>query len=251
MAELGSHQLDACSIFLNKAHPLAVASAGGKYFYKDEREIEDHIFCTFEFPGKNYWREVPSAQHPEGVLGDRNDVIVVTYSSINTNSFEPYGECVMGTKGTLVTEQEQSAMLWGVAGRSTAVSVSTQNAGAPALTSSASDSGADRRATDVGQNAVGHAPPSRGYREEMEHFAYIIRMRDQANEQDRRNLKPRCDGPAAMGDAIMALTANQAMKHQRRIEFKPRWYDPTATGRNENDVPDSDQVAQGPLPPGH
>ncbi len=251
MAELGSHQLDACSIFLGKVHPLAVTGVGGKFFYKDEREIEDCVFCTFEFPGKNYWREAPSPQHPDGVVGDRNDVIVVTYSSISNNGFEPYGECVMGSKGTLVTEQEQTAMLWGVGGRSTAVSVNTQNAGAPALTSSASDSGADRQATEVGQNAIGHAAPSRGYREEMEHFAYIIRMRDQGMQTDRNRLKPRCDGPAAMGDAIMALTANQAMHHKRRIEFKPRWYDPAARERNINDVPDPDQQVQGPLPQGH
>ena len=30
MAELGSHQLDACSIFLGKVHPLAVSGVGGK-----------------------------------------------------------------------------------------------------------------------------------------------------------------------------------------------------------------------------
>ena len=45
------------------------------------------------------------------VLVERNDVVVVTYSSINTNAFEPYGECVMGSKGTLVVEEEQKAML--------------------------------------------------------------------------------------------------------------------------------------------
>ena len=33
MAELGSHQLDACSIFLGKKHPLAVTGIGGTFFY--------------------------------------------------------------------------------------------------------------------------------------------------------------------------------------------------------------------------
>jgi len=28
-----------------------------------------------------------------------------------------------------------------------------------------------------------------------------------------------------MADAIIALTANQAMKHQRRIEFRDEWFD--------------------------
>jgi predicted dehydrogenase len=52
MAELGSHQLDACSIFLGKAHPLAVTGIGGTFFYTDGREVDDHVFVNFEFPGK-------------------------------------------------------------------------------------------------------------------------------------------------------------------------------------------------------
>ena len=50
MAELGSHQLDACSIFLGKKHPLAVTGIGGTIFYKDGREVDDHVFTIFEFP---------------------------------------------------------------------------------------------------------------------------------------------------------------------------------------------------------
>src|SRR5712692_160903 len=42
MAELGSHQLDACSIFLGKKRPLSVTAVGGTHFYKDDREVEDH-----------------------------------------------------------------------------------------------------------------------------------------------------------------------------------------------------------------
>ena len=52
MAELGSHQLDACSIFLGKKHPLAVTGIGGTFFYTDGREVDDHVFTVFEFPGK-------------------------------------------------------------------------------------------------------------------------------------------------------------------------------------------------------
>src|SRR5207245_6501247 len=55
MAELGSHQLDACRIFMGKVHPLAVTGVGGKYFYHDDREVEDHVFVTFQCPGKNYY----------------------------------------------------------------------------------------------------------------------------------------------------------------------------------------------------
>jgi predicted dehydrogenase len=235
MAELGSHQLDACSIFLGKVHPLAVTGVGGNYFYRDERDIEDHVFCTFEFPGKNYWGDGGR------VVNDPNDKVIVTYSSISTNMFEPYGECVMGNRGTLVVEEEKTAMLYGGApSRATAVSVTTSAAGAPVLSADAS-SPADNRRADTGQAALGIGPPSRGYREEMEHLAYIVRMRDQGSARDRADLQMRCPGPAAMADAIIALTANQAMRHQHRIEFNHRWFDPASP-----EVPDPDMVPQRP-----
>jgi len=231
MAELGSHQLDACSIFLGKVHPLAVTGVGGKYFYQDDREVEDHVFCTFEFPGKHYWAE------GGGRVNDRNDKVVVTYSSISTNNIEPYGECVLGNRGTLAVDNEQTAMLWGGANRSTSVTVTTSGGGAPALSAGPSDSPGDRRAADAGQAALGLAAPSRGYKEEMEHLAYVIRMRGQASAQDRASLQVRCPGPAAMADAIIALTANLAIRRQRRIEFDPRWFDPASA-----EVPDAEMV---------
>ena len=246
MAELGSHQLDACSIFLGKTRtnhvkPIAVTAVGGKNFYQDDREVEDQVFCIFEFPGLETGaggtrrpRYDPN-QPATDSRGRQNfqNVVTVTYSSISTNGFEPYGECVMGSQGTLVVESEQNVMLWGGAGRSTAVTVNTTG-GRPALDSSASTDGpGERRALDTGQNAIGHAPPSRGYREEMEHFAYCIRMRDQGMDRDREDLQPRCDGRAAMDDAIIALTANQAIRSRSRIVFDPRWFDPESA-----EVPD-------------
>lgn len=210
MAELGSHQLDACSIFLGKVHPLAVSGIGGKYLYRDDREVDDHVFATFEFPGRNYAK-------------DKKDVVVMTYSSINTNSFEPYGECVMGTKGTMLVEMEQTVMLYPdtATTRSTAMSVSTAGGGKPAVDGSGSPS-AQQLAT--GQKSLGDGPVSRGYREEMEDFAYCIKRWGEEPKDKRR--QPRCHGKVAMADAIVALTSNLAMKHQKRIEFKPEWFDP-------------------------
>ncbi len=226
MAELGSHQLDACSIFLGKTrdhhvYPVAVTALGGKHFYQDDREIEDHVYCTYEFPGRNYDPKV-SPYNAQG-LTQHNDIVTVTYSSINTNGFEPYGECVMGSRGTLVVEGEQSAMLWGSGGRDTSVTVGTAG-GRSVLDASATTAPAERRAVDTGQASMGLAPPSRGYREEMEHLAYCIRLRPQAMERDRDNLRPRCDGHAALDDAVMALVANRSMCEQKRIVFDPKWF---------------------------
>jgi predicted dehydrogenase len=67
---------------------------------------------------------------------------------------------------------------------------------------------------------------SRGYREEMEHFCHCIRTgKDEL----------RCNGTVAMADAIMALTANIAMKQQKRIEFKDEWFDPDSDACPEVD----------------
>jgi predicted dehydrogenase len=232
MAELGSHQLDACSIFLGKVKPLAVTAVGGKHFYQDDREIEDHVYCTYEFPGHSYVRG-RAPRKADGVC-EYNDTVIVTYSSISTNMFEPYGECIMGTKGTLVIEAEQQAYLWGGAGRSTAVTATTSGAG-PKLDASSSTDPGERRAADTGAASLGATAPSRGYREEMEHLAYCIRMRDEGMDRDRANLKPRCDGRAAMADAIIALTSNQAMRQQSRIAFQENWFKDDVP-----DVPDAD-----------
>ncbi|MBI2807548.1 MAG: Gfo/Idh/MocA family oxidoreductase [Planctomycetes bacterium] len=238
MAELGSHQLDACSIFLNKERPLSVTAVGGSHFYNQHgmpREVEDHVYCIYEFPGLRFDRSRRNSRD--------NDIVTVTYSSINTNGFEPYGECVMGSKATLVVSAEQDAYLWGVQGRSTDVTASTAG-NRPVIDASSSTAPVERQAAATGQNALGHNPPSRGYREEMEHLAYCIRMLGPNPSPEERALyKPRCDGKAAMADAIIALTANQAMKNRTRIEFRDAWFEVNDDpARDRHEVPDADMV---------
>ncbi len=230
MAELGSHQLDACSIFLGKVHPLAVSGWGGKIFYKDDRDAADHVFVTFEFPGKNYYRRDDNGKSLHEIK-DKEDIVVVTYSSINTNSFEGYGECVMGSRGTLIVQEEREAMLFpergGAAARSMSVSVASSGGGAPVLSSDPSGGGPPTAVAAAGQASLGSGPPSRGYREEMEHFAYCIRQHAEAGspeEKKKWRLEPRCHGRVAMADAIIALTSNIAMKQNKRIEFNADWF---------------------------
>ncbi len=256
MAELGSHQLDACSIFLSKVHPLAVQGVGGKFYYNDDekgdrfepsREADDAVFVTFEFPGPNYYKKDKKGD-PTREVKDKDDIVVVTYSSVNTNSHEPYGECVMGSHGTLVVEKEETIMLFPernpnpkASDKPTGVAVSAAGGGKPAVESSGSTGSAPPVAVP-GTAAAG--PVSRGYTEEMEHFAYCIRMfqkAEKANDkvkQEEWRLTPRCHGKVAMADAIIALTSNLAMRQRKRIEFQESWFDPRSA-----DVPDHDMVA--------
>jgi predicted dehydrogenase len=249
MAELGSHQLDACGIFLGEKRPLAVTAVGGKYFYRpgrNDRDCEDHVFCTYEYPGKDY-------------ATDKNDLVVVTYSSVSTNAFEPYGECVMGDRGTMAVEGEQSVMLYTerdpnkkVAGniRGLAVGVSSTGAGKPALESSSTWGPASGPAPGSGAGPVAGAggPVSRGYREEMEDFAYCVRTWDPRLGYDKgsggkyRQRLPRCHGEVALADAVVALTANRSMKWRERIEFKDAWFDAESP-----EVPDPDTEPKVPV----
>ena len=74
---------------------------------------------------------------------------------------------------------------------------------------------------------------SRGYTEEMEHFAYCIRTKNFGPISDGGL---RCPGEQGMKDAIMALTSNLAMKHKKRIVFKDSWFDP-----DSDEVPETDK----------
>lgn len=224
MAELGSHQLDAASIFLGKVHPLAVQGYGGKNFFgiegvgpesaqQDDRDIDDQIFVTFEFPGKTYEKN------------DR-DVSVVTYSSMNTNRWEPYGEAVFGSRATLWMKTEKEALLYKESSKSSKGGVDQR---IWMVDSKASGPVLDSYETSAPSAVASSSAPesiSRGYREEMEHFCYCIRT-------GKNEL--RCNGHVAMADAIMALTANLAMKHKQRIEFKPEWFDSASDACPEDD----------------
>ena len=92
MAELGSHQLDAASIFIaaahggQKQHPLSVAAAGNRPLFPPDRDCEDHVYCIFEFPAPGY---DPKDRSPSAKK------IGVQYASINGNGFGGYGETVL------------------------------------------------------------------------------------------------------------------------------------------------------------
>ena len=212
MAELGSHQLDAAGIFISAMHgkgkkvkPLTVTAIGNRSIFPDDREVDDHVYCMYEYPAPDY------AENP-------NKKIVVTYSSINGNGFGGYGEVVMGTDGTLILEQEQNVMLYKGSSRDTRVTVSKSKSGEAVLDTTESGGGS---VAVVPTEAAGKAPPSRGYTEEMEHWAWCVRNPDPANQ-------PRCKPEVALADAVIALVSNVALKKsdgQPRIDFEEKWFD--------------------------
>jgi predicted dehydrogenase len=216
---------------------VAVQGFGGKNFYgvkgvgsedkqKDPREIDDQVYVTLEFPGRNYEE-------------DHNDIAIVTYSSINTNRLEPYGETIYGSRGTLTTELEQKVMLYKEEGGDTGGGgpgqrlrvVQRESGGGPVVSTSPSLAPA---AAAAASGPASEEKVSRGYTEEMEHFAWNIRNNvPLGTPREQGGL--RCPGERAMADAIMAITSNLAMKHKKRIEFKHEWFDPSSPAVPETD----------------
>jgi predicted dehydrogenase len=231
MAELGSHQLDAASIFISamsdeKVHPLTVHAVGGRHIFPPNRDADDHVYCTFEFPNVHYDPEFAGYNDkvnrvPDPVNGipgydsDPNKKVVVTYSSINGNGYGGYGEIVMGTKGTLVLETEKEVYLYQKSDTNTKVGAKADK-GKATLDTTASGDGPAAKAVESG-------PVSRGYAEEIEHWAWCIRSNDWSNQ-------PRCKPDIAVADAVIALTSRLAMKQGQKpgghgfVQFKKEWF---------------------------
>lgn len=230
MAELGSHQLDAASIFISsqrsdgeKVYPLAVQSIGHRSTTPANREVNDHVYCSFEFPARGYYKD---EDYKTQEVADPEKKVVVTYSSLVGSGFGGYGEVVLGTKGTLVLANEKEVLLYKDADVNTKVSVKKTDSG-PVL---------DTYETGGAPAALAQAAMpkevSRGYREEIEHWAWCIRNPDPDHQ-------PKCKPKVALADAVIALTSNIAMRKQKRIEFDPKWFD-----INDDATPDGEKPRQ-------
>ena len=254
MAELGSHQLDAVSIFLSslrndgkKTHPLSVHAVGGRHIMPVDREVGDHVYCAFEFPGPEYSETfdvgyydrvenypngaVPGYGHDTEKNQDPNKKVVVTYSSINGNGFGGWGEVVMGTKGTLILDKETDVLLYRNSDTSSKVGVAKKEGGYALDTSASGDFAAPIA------KAASAGPVSRGYREEIEHWAYCIRNPDKEN-------KPRCYPEVAMGDAVISLATNVALKNANEgkggyLKFEEEWFEV-----DSDEVPDGSDIKE-------
>jgi predicted dehydrogenase len=187
-AELGSHQVNAANWFLG-ASPQRVQAMGGVYRFKDGRELPDHVFATFEYPG--------------GITG--------TFSSIESNAFDERYEAFFGTKGTLIMHNENEALLFDegtAAARPTGVEVAPKGPGALLETSETkpqqSGTGAAR--------AQGPAAPAESISPstyEIVGWANAIRCATPLN----------CGAEKASHSASWTIAANEAMKTGQMVKI--------------------------------
>ena len=237
MAELGSHQLDAASIFIaatrggKKQYPLAVSATVTRTIFPDDlrespidRDVEDHIHCVYDYAVEGYDKD--------DELGKQRK-LTVAYSSINGNGFGGYGEAVFGTKGTLLIETEKEAMLYNRAEVNKKTKITSNSQG---LQISMDDEG-DPLSAAIGLQAT-FGDVSRGYCEEIEHWAYCIRENPEA---DHSKPMPKCYPEVALADAVMALTTNIAARSGKTVEFDPAWFDSTSDATPETQYAETEE----------
>ncbi len=89
VAELGSHQTSLAEWYLGST-AQSVYGSGGIYRYKDGREVDDHIYMTFDHPGG----------------------CTVELSVILSNDYGNVYEEFLGSKGSLIVSEIDGAMLF-------------------------------------------------------------------------------------------------------------------------------------------
>jgi predicted dehydrogenase len=190
MAELASHQVNAVNWFLG-SRPEAVVGSGGLYRFSDgKREVFDHVYTTFEYPGGR----------------------TVVFSSIESNAFDDYYEMYMGTKGTLILLRESEALLFheGGGNQPTAVEVTRQTPTSAAADSSETMAG-NTSATParVATADPGARPNVRplSTRTEIQRFCAAIRV----------GTPLACGPDKALDSARACIMANEAIKQKTRV----------------------------------
>jgi predicted dehydrogenase len=188
MAELCSHQINAANWFLGSA-PEAVVASGGVYrFPEGGREVFDHVYATFDYPGGR----------------------TAVFSSIESNAFDDYYEMYMGTKGTLIMLREREAMLFeegSAANRATTVETTPRGAGAVAQSSETMT--ANTRQPSDGPSAAASSGQDRprSTRLQIQRFCAAIRV----------GTPVACGMDKAFDSARACIRANEAIKQKARL----------------------------------
>ncbi|MGL4942322.1 MAG: Gfo/Idh/MocA family protein [Thermoguttaceae bacterium] len=251
MAELGSHQLDASSIFIaamhdgKKQYPLRVSASSTRSIFPTQldkspldRDADDHITCVYDYAAPGY--------NPDDPIGKQRK-ITVAYSSINGNGFGGYGEVVFGTRGTLLIETEKEAMLFRGASLDdkTVVVEKKSRSGETFLDIEPSAAG-DPLSAAIGLQAT-FGDVSRGYTEQIEHWAYCISENPEPDYTKENGVfvsgkpMPRCYPEVALADAVIALTTNIAADRSETVDFDRAWFDYHSDATPEAHFAESDE----------
>jgi predicted dehydrogenase len=186
MAELASHQLSVTNWFFG-ATPEAVMATGGIHRFKDGREVNDHVYATFEYPHGR----------------------TAVFTSIESNAFDHYYEMFLGTKGTLILRAETEAFLFeeGTGKRATAVELAPRGSGAVVDATETRPAQAGGPPNAPGSTVPDRMDPGLAYRQELSGFCAAVRA--------GRPLA--CGIDRALGSGLACLRANEAIDQKQRL----------------------------------
>lgn len=196
LAELASHQVSIANWFFGTT-PEAVSGTGGIHRFDDGREVDDHVYVTFEYPGGR----------------------TVAFSSIESNAFDHYYEAFYGTKGTLILRGEAEAYVFHEgrdAPAATTMEATPKGAG-PALEASESRAGdAEGRSTG---SSLERTDRLAAYRAEVSQFCAAVRV----------GAPLACGPERALHSATACLRAFEAVEQKARLPIAAT---PVGTARN-------------------
>jgi predicted dehydrogenase len=158
------------------------------YRHRDGREVDDHVYSTFEYPGGR----------------------TAVFSSIESNAFDHYYEAFFGTKGTLVLRGEADAYLFdeGDGARATGIEITAAGAD-PVLEASES-----RTADAAGQARAGTSAARvdrlAAYRNEISGFCAAVRT----------GTPLQCGPDNGFGSAIACIRAVEAIEQKTRLPIR-------------------------------
>jgi predicted dehydrogenase len=191
MAELCSHQINAVNWFFG-AKPEAVIASGGLYRFPEGREVYDHVYATFEYPGGR----------------------TLTWTSVESNAFDDYYEMYQGTKGTLILLHESDALFFDedAAKRATAITVEARGTGPTAVSTETMSS--NRNTGSGAAPSSGTSVQSAGQvsiRTEIQRFCSAVRV----------GTPIACGPDKAIESARPCIRANEAVRTKQRIALGP------------------------------
>ena len=189
MAELASHMVAITDWFFGAQAEAAIGS-GGVFRFDDGREVPDHTYVTFDYPG------------------GRNAV----FTSIESNAFDNYYEAYYGTKGTLVLRGEVEADLFeegkrAAAAQPTSVAVAARSAPAGAASESRAADAAG--GASPGAAAASGADRLQAYRLEVSGFCGAVRT----------GAPLQCGPALALSSARACIAGFEAIEKKARIEI--------------------------------
>ncbi len=198
IVDLGSHQIDIYSWFLD-AHPKSVMASGGIDYWKGH-EWYDSVMVVYEY------------ETSEGIVR-------ALYQTITTNSSQGYFETFMGDEGTLLISEasgrgnvyreewvaEEKWEKWVKKGYVTEVEEEAKPAVAQAAANVMESIPAAKYDLPVTMNKPYHQP-------HLENFFAAIRD---------KNVKLNCPAEIGYETAATVLKVNEAVEAARKLEFKP------------------------------